>query len=124
MNENGGTFAQYITEIREREKITLRQMAAKLGVSAAYYSDVEKGRRNPLSLEKLELFASFTGMTDEERTRMFDLAGKGRSEVAPDLPDYIMSRDYVSAALRTARELGADQSDWEEMVAALKKRKG
>ncbi len=124
MNENGGTFAQYITEIREREKITLRQMAEMLGVSAAYYSDVEKGRRNPLSLEKLELFASFTGMTDEERTRMFDLAGKGRSEVAPDLPDYIMSRDYVSAALRTARELGADQSDWEEMVAALKKRKG
>ena len=124
MNENGGTFAQYITEIREREKITLRQMAEKLGVSAAYYSDVEKGRRNPLSLEKLELFASFTSMTDEERTRMFDLAGKGRSEVAPDLPDYIMSRDYVSAALRTARELGADQSDWEEMVAALKKRKG
>lgn len=55
---------------------------------------------------------------------MFDLAGKGRSEVAPDLPDYIMSRDYVSAALRTARELGADQSDWEEMIAALKKRKG
>lgn len=69
-------------------------------------------------------FASVTSMTDEERTRMFDLAGKGRSEVAPDLPDYIMSRDYVSAALRTARELGADQSDWEEMIAALKKRKG
>ena len=124
MNENGGTFAQYITEIREREKITLRQMAEELGVSAAYYSDVEKGRRNPLSLEKLEFFASVTGMTDEEKTSMFDLAGKGRSEVAPDLPDYIMSRDYVSAALRTARELGADQSYWEEMIAALKKRKG
>ena len=124
MIENGGTFAQYITEIREREKITLRQMAEKLGVSAAYYSDVEKSRRNPLSLEKLELFASVASMTEEEKTIMFDLAGKGRSEVAPDLPDYIMSRDYVSAALRTARDLGADQSDWEEMVAALKSRKG
>ena len=44
--------------------------------------------------------------------------------MAPDLPDYIMNRDYVSAALRTARDLKADQSDWEEMVAALKKAKG
>ena len=124
MNENGGTFSQFITAIREREKVTLRQMAEKLDVSAAYYSDVEKGRRNPLSLEKLELFASIASMTAEEKTIMFDLAGKGRSEVAPDLPDYIMNRDYVSAALRTARDLKADQSDWEEMVAALKKAKG
>ena len=124
MNGNEVTFAQYITAIREREKITLRHMAQNLDVSPAYYSDVEKGRRNPLNLEKLEIFALVTGMTDEEKTVMYDLAGKGRSEVAPDLPDYIMSRDYVSAALRTARDLDADQSDWDEMVAALKKRKG
>ena len=124
MYGNEVTFAQYITEIRERHRITLRQMAEKLGVSPAYYSDVEKGRRNPLSLEKLDLFASVASMTDEEKTIMFDLAGKGRSEVAPDLPDYNMNRDYVSAALRTARDLKADQSDWEEMVAALKKAKG
>ena len=124
MYGNEVTFAQYITEIRERHRITLRQMAEKLDVSPAYYSDVEKGRRNPLSLEKLELFASVASMTEEEKTIMFDLAGKGRSEVAPDLPDYIMNRDYVSAALRTARDLKADQSDWEEMVAALKKAKG
>ena len=124
MHGNEVTFAQYITEIRERHRITLRQMAEKLGVSPAYYSDVEKGRRNPLSLEKLDLFASVASMTEEEKTIMFDLAGKGRSEVAPDLPDYIMNRDYVSAALRTARDLKADQSDWEEMVAALKKAKG
>lgn len=124
MNGNEVTFAQYITEIRERQRITLRQMAEKLGVSPAYYSDVEKGRRNPLSLEKIETFAEVTGMTEDEKAIMFDLAGKGRSEVAPDLPDYIMGRDYVSAALRTARDLHADQSDWEEMVAALKRRKG
>ena len=124
MNEHELTFAQYITGIRERSKITLRQMAENLRVSAAYYSDVEKGRRNPLSLEKLEHFASITGMTDEEKVVMYDLAGKGRCEVAPDLPDYIMNRDYVSAALRTARDLHADESDWDEMVAALKRRKG
>lgn len=124
MNTNHDSFASYITSIREERRFTLRQMAEKLNVSPAYYSDVEKGRRNPLSLEKLELFANITNMTDEERIVMFDLAGKGRSEVAPDLPQYIMQRDYVSAALRTARDLDADQDDWEAFVADLKKRKG
>ncbi len=119
-----GTFATYITSIREDRKFTLRQMAEALKVSPAYYSDVEKGRRNPLSLDKLELFANITSMTEDERRTMFDLAGKGRSEVAPDLPEYIMQRDYVSAALRTARDLGADQTDWEAFVADLKRRKG
>lgn len=124
MKFNQDSFAGYITGIREDRKFTLRQMAESLRLSPAYYSDVEKGRRNPLSLEKLELFARITNMTDEEKTTMFDLAGKDRSEVAPDLPEYIMERDYVSAALRTARDLGADQNDWDDFVAELKRRKG
>jgi transcriptional regulator with XRE-family HTH domain len=124
MMSERSTFAAYIAGIREDRKFTLRQMADALKVSPAYYSDVEKGRRNPLSLEKLERFAELTAMTEEERRRMYDLAGKDRSEVAPDLPEYIMQRDYVSAALRTARDLGADQKDWEAFVAGLKRRKG
>lgn len=124
MNMNSESFAEYITKIRKNKGLTLRQIAEKLNVSPAYYSDVEKGRRNPLSLEKMEQFANITEMTAEEKVRMYDLAGKGRSEVAPDLPEYIMGRDYVSAALRTARDLGADQSDWEAFVADLKRRKG
>lgn len=118
------TFAEYITQIRLDRKLTLRQVAEKLNVSPAYYSDVEKGRRNPLSLEKIELFSEITNMTADEKVMMLDLAGKDRSEVAPDLPEYIMGRDYVSAALRTARDLGADQNDWEAFVADLKRRKG
>lgn len=55
---------------------------------------------------------------------MFDLAGKQRNSVAPDLPDYIMKRDYVAAALRTARDLDADEDDWLKFVEELKQRKG
>ena len=124
MMSERSTFAAYITSIREDREFTLRQMAEALKVSPAYYSDVEKGRRNPLSFDKLERFAELTVMTEEERQTMYDLAGKDRSEVAPDLPGYIMQRDYVSAALRTARDLGADQKDWEAFVADLKRRKG
>jgi hypothetical protein len=55
---------------------------------------------------------------------MFDLAGKKRDTVAPDLPDYIMDHDYVSAALRTARDLGAGEEEWNKFVEDLKKREG
>ena len=55
---------------------------------------------------------------------MLDLAGKKRNAVAPDLPDYIIQRDYVSAALRTARDLDAGEEEWNQFVKELKERRG
>ena len=55
---------------------------------------------------------------------MYNLAGKKRNAVAPDLPEYIIERDYVSAALRTARDLDAGEEEWMRFVEDLKKRKG
>ena len=60
----------------------------------------------------------------EEKDEMLNLAGKKRKAVAPDLPEYIMQRDYVSAALRTARDLDAGEEEWQRFVEELRKRKG
>ena len=99
-------------------------MAEMLHVSAPYLSDIEKGRRNPPEMEKLEQIAQILLLTDEEKSAMLDLAGKMRNSVAPDLPEYIIGRDYVSAALRTARDLDAGEAEWMRFVDELKKRKG
>ncbi|TCT14606.1 helix-turn-helix protein [Natranaerovirga pectinivora] len=117
-------FGEFITKKREEKKITLREMAKLLGITPPYLSDVEKDRRNPFDLEKLGLLANILMLSEEEKTTMLDLAGKRRNEVAPDLPEYIMERDYVSAALRTARDLDAGEEEWLEFVKELKKRKG
>ena len=53
---------------------------------------------------------------------MFNLAGEKRDTIAPDLPEYIKPRDYVSVALRTARDLDADEADWMKFVEDLKKK--
>jgi hypothetical protein len=55
---------------------------------------------------------------------MLDLAGKQRDAVAPDIPAYIKENDYVAAALRTVRDLGANEEDWDKFVEELKQRKG
>jgi transcriptional regulator with XRE-family HTH domain len=33
-------------KVRKRKKVALRSMAKKMGISAAYLSDLERGRRN------------------------------------------------------------------------------
>lgn len=123
MNTNQ-TFGEFLQKKREEKQITLRKMAENLGMSAPYLSDIEKGRRNPPEIEKLEQIAQILLLSDEDKTTMLNLAGKMRNTVAPDLPEYIMNRDYVSAALRTARDLDADEADWLKFVEELKQRKG
>lgn len=121
---NFSTFGEFVVAKRLEKQISLRRLAGLMDVSAPFWSDVEKGRKNPPDLEKLEKLARILTLTDEEKTLMLDLAGKGRNAVAPDIPVYIMENDYVAAALRTVRDLGADEKDWDKFVEDLKKRKG
>lgn len=124
MEDSRKQFGDFIVAKRTEKGISLRKMAESLGLSAPYWSDIEKNRKNPPSLDKLELIAKILGLTDEEKSQMLDLAGSDRDTVAPDIPVYIMTNDYVAAALRTARDLGASEDDWEKFVEDLKKRKG
>ncbi len=124
MNAKDITFGEFLQRKREEKEITLRRMADKLGFSAPFLSDVEKGRRNPPDLAKLEQIADILSMSTEDKETMFDLAGKKRDSVAPDLPDYIKSREYVAAALRTARDLDAGEEEWLRFIRDLQQRKG
>lgn len=117
-------FGEFINKKRVEKKITLRKMADMLGVSAPFLTDVEKDRRNPFDMEKLTQLTKILNLSKEENAQMLDLAGKKRNAVAPDLPEYIMERDYVSAALRTARDLDAGEEEWNRFVEELRKRKG
>lgn len=118
------SFGEFLQKKRLENEITLRKMAELIGITAPYLTDIEKDRRNPPEIQKLDKIAEILSLTEEEKAVMFDLAGKQRNSVAPDLPDYIMKRDYVAAALRTARDLDADEDDWLNFVEELKQRKG
>ena len=124
MNANITNFGEFLQRKREEKQITLRTMADKLGFSAPFLSDVEKGRRNPPEFSKLEQISEILGLTTEDERAMYDLAGQKRETIAPDLPEYIMNRDYVAAALRTARDLDAGEEEWMRFVRELEQRKG
>ena len=124
MNTQYQNFGEFLQRKRTEKQITLRKMAEMIGITAPYLTDIVKDRRNPPEKEKLELISQILMLNDEDKTTMYDLAGKKRNSVAPDLPDYIMEHDYVSAALRTARDLDASEADWLKFVEELRQRKG
>lgn len=115
------TFGEFIAKKRFDRAITVRGIAEAIGVSPGYYNDIEKSRRNPPDRDVLDKLIEALRLSDEERIIFFDLAGKARSEVSPDLPDYIMENDFVRVALRMAKEK-ASEDDWQRFINDLEKK--
>ena len=64
--------------------------------------------------------------SDAERLEMLDLAARSKSaaSVPVDLPEYIMQRDIVRVALRTAKDVDATDEEWEEFIHRITERAG
>lgn len=62
---NTTAFGSYLRQIREKKEISLRELAKKIGVSGAFLSDIELGRRFP-SADKIELLAKELKVSLEE----------------------------------------------------------
>ena len=89
------TFGSFLREKRIARGLTLRGMAAKLDLSPV----------------------------KPEREWMLDLAAKSKqNRVSADLPDYIMDREIVRAALRTAREADATDQEWQDFIDRINRR--
>ena len=117
------TFGEYAEELRKQKGKSLRATAKAIGVSAQFYSEIEKGRRSPLTPERLEKLRDFFVLDAEETNRLFNKAAEGKKVTEFDFSDYIIQRDYAMSALRVAKELNADEEDWQRFVDDLKRRK-
>ena len=124
MDIGGKTFGELLTFLRDQKDVTLRELARGIGVSAPFLSDVEKGRRSALTAERIEKVAAVLHLDTDEKTALYNAAGKQKNAIPPDLPDYIMEHEYVSAALRTARDLDASEEEWQRFIDDLRRRKG
>ena len=123
MGTSDKSFGELLTQLREKKDKTLRELARAIGVSAPFLSDVEKGRRSALTAERIDKGAEVLQLDQDERNALFDKAGKQKNSIPPDLPDYIMEHEFVSAALRTARDLDASEEEWKRFVEDLRRRK-
>jgi hypothetical protein len=119
-----GEFGAFLAQKRLEKDVRLRPMAEKLGVSVTYLSDIIKGRRNPPEKDGLEILAQYLNLAQEERDEMFDLAGKERNQVSPDLPEYIMDAAIpsVRVVLRRAKDANLGDEFWQEVNKLIDKK--
>lgn len=118
-------FGEFVIKKRKEKEISLRGMAEMLGLSPAYWSDIEKGRRNPPNINILGELSKILMLSQKEFDEMVDMASEDRDEIPMDLPEYIKDSDLVRIALRKARkrtEADGETSTnkaWEDFIKAL-----
>ena len=118
------TFGEYLKEKRMAKGINLRKMAELIGIAPAYLSDIEKGKRNSPSADKMERIVEILGLTPNEVAELNDLAAVDRpGNVAPDISEYIMSTDSVRVALRKAREMQLGDKEWMRIIEEMENNK-
>ncbi|MGN8858229.1 helix-turn-helix domain-containing protein [Catenibacterium mitsuokai] len=117
-----GKFGEFISEKRKAKGITLRGLAAEIGIAPAFMSDIEKGHRYPPKKETLDKIVHALNLNEEDINKMFDLAAEEKDNtVSPDLPEYIMNNDKVRVALRLARDSDASDKTWQKVIELLEK---
>ena len=115
-----GKFGEFIAEKRKSRGLTLRGLAAELGIVPAYMSDIEKGHRYPPDKDKLYELSRILCLSEDETNTMFDLAaGEKENTVSPDLPEYIKSVYGVRVALRMARDSDKSIEIWQKVIEML-----
>ena len=126
-----GEFGRFIDAKRKGRgsggsDILLKDIAAAMGVTATYLSDIVKGRRNPPEMEILKKISVILQLRDEEKAEMYDLAGRERNEAAPDLPEYLMSESipHVRAALRRASDKKLGDDFWKKVFDQIEQEDG
>ena len=121
-------FGEYIKALRIAEDRSLRQTAIAIGVTPQFFSDIENRKRNVFTPERLESLKKYLHLSDEQTDILYNKAAEARKTrcayVPQDFSGYIVDREYVMAALRTAKSLDADRNDWQQFVDDLKRRKG
>jgi transcriptional regulator with XRE-family HTH domain len=95
--DNNLTFGEKIRKLREDLDLSLRAVADKIGVSAAFLSDVELGRRFPKP-DTLKLLAKELRVTSEELSK-YDF----RDE-ADNIKKMMFSNGAAGVAFRTVAE--------------------
>jgi len=111
------TFGDFLKNKRLEKGINLRKLADLLNVAPAYMSDIENGKRNSPSNDKMIKLIEVFQLNEQETNEMYDLAAQDRANtVAPDISEYVMANDTVRVALRKAKDLKLGEQDWLEII--------
>lgn len=113
-------FGQFISEHKQKHSLKSMELARELGISTAYLSQLEHGKRVCPNVKLLERMIVVLELNREETAVFYDLYARSSGNLCPDIAEYIMSNDIVRQALRYADYAGATDRDWNKFIESLK----
>lgn len=110
-------FGKCIRNIREQENDSLRQMAIKLGISAAFLSAMEVGRKQ-IPLEYVEKIKGIYNLTEEQEVELENSIYETNERVPIELA--AMNEAQKDVSLMFARKIKtADEDLLRKLVAEM-----
>lgn len=121
--KNEQTFGTFIRNKRQQREISLRKFAEQVGISPVYLSNLENDRLPAPKDDVVSAIIRLLQLGEADTITLYDLAAKTKNKVSQDLPDYIMDKEIVRVALRTAKDVDATDEEWQEFIARLEARR-
>lgn len=116
-------FGKRIREHRNARGITLKKMAADLGVSSAYFSALEHGHRGRPSSGLVAQIAGYFGLMWDESEELSRLADLSHPKVTVDTSGlHPKATELANLLAHHVTEMDEDTLDW--MIAEVKLRVG
>ena len=105
-------FGEALRRLRRAKEMSLVDLADSIGCSIVYLSDVERGRRNPPSQQKIEKLLAAMG-EDDRTVEMLVLAARSRQSIEIPVED---KNDHVTDML-VALARRCDEGSLDEEIA-------
>jgi transcriptional regulator with XRE-family HTH domain len=96
-------FAEAVRSLREAKGVTQREMAQSIGVSPAYLSALEHGKRGKPSFNLLQRIAGYFNIIWDDADELFRLADHSAPKVMLDTTS--LPQSYTAFANILAREI-------------------
>lgn len=116
---NEFSFGKFVTERRKSLGMSVRKLASKIGITAAYLSDIEHGSRKapenymPQLIEHLQI-------TDKELDNFYKMAYATRGKYF-EFKEYLNENYYARVFLRLAKRKNLSNKEWETIIAQISK---
>ncbi|MGE7370506.1 helix-turn-helix domain-containing protein [Neorhizobium sp. NPDC001467] len=110
-------FGHALRELRQRKGVKQADMAAAIGVSAAYLSALEHGHRGKPSFDFLQRVAGYFNIIWDEAEELFMLAEASDPRVVLDTRD--LPPQYTAFANRLAKEIRSLSPDVLDQMAKV-----
>lgn len=98
-------FGHALRDLRRRRHVTQRMLAEAIGVTPAYLSALEHGRRGRPTFELLQRIAGYFNIIWDEAEELFRLAEDSRPKVVLDTaglpPAYTAFANHLAAEIRS-----------------------